>query len=257
MKNFENKNENSRKRKFLKKMKNTLFQIFSKIFIFGNFHSCAWDEPLHLVSVALLGHQQFMVSQQSKVVKLFLSFLCCFPFISLRTENSDSLRDLERELLDLKHLPIILFLSSYICSEFTIHYSRKGYQEEFSRVCKDSRDLRDKLKAQGLEIANFLHEMCNFLSMIRGSISVIKVKLVGIEVLRQLEILESCSEIILQHINKTIDGVKLKEDKLELNPSGADVYKLIDRVWSLAAMKIRQKQLKGELYMAKNLPRYI
>ncbi len=203
-------------------------------------------ESLYMVSMTLFGHQQFIISQQSKLLKLLLSFLCCFPFFILRTEDSR----------DLKDLPFLLFLSSYMCSEFIVHSTRD--KEEISRVFKkENQDLKDKLKAQDLEIANFLHEMRNFLNIIRGSISMIKIKFVGIEVLRQLEILDSCSDIILQHINKTIDGVKLKEDKLELKPSWTDFYQLIDRVWSLAAIRIRQKQLKGELYMAKNVPRHL
>jgi CheY-like chemotaxis protein/signal transduction histidine kinase len=58
-------------------------------------------------------------------------------------------------------------------------------------------------------------------------------------------------------INNVLDVAKINAEKLELHYSPGNFLKLIEKVWSVSTLKMKQKDLHGELYISQTFPKYV
>ena len=66
-----------------------------------------------------------------------------------------------------------------------------------------------------------------------------------------------CGDVILGLMNNVLDVAKINAEKLELSIQPVSFYILIEKVWSVSAIKMREKGLKGHLNLSGNLPQYL
>jgi len=120
-----------------------------------------------------------------------------------------------------------------------------------------NKDLKAALKARELFIASASHEFRNPLNSMIGNIELAQMESVNPEVIKLLDTGKICGEVLLAMINNVLDVAKINAEKLELHYLPGNFLRLIEKVWSVSTLKMKQKDLYGELYISQSFPKYI
>ena len=120
-------------------------------------------------------------------------------------------------------------------------------------------NLEEALKSKDQMLTGISHELRNPLNSLLGYIDLVLEDKVGIAKEHQdkLKISILCGNILLSLINDLLDASKFAADKLELNNDNSNLFNLLDKIWKINYLKIKQKNLRAELYVAKSCPKYI
>ena len=161
-----------------------------------------------------------------------------FEDISMRYE--DTSHDLQRSNINVQNL-------------------MKDLEEKDKELTKCQLNLKNELKSKDHMLAKISHELRNSLNILYGNIDLIlndKVKIPK-EHIERLEISRLCGYMFMNSINNLIDASKIAADTLYLNNNGTDFFELLDTIWKINCLKIKQKNLKAELFICKKCPKYI
>jgi len=248
------------------------------------FHARKDMNALKILGVAFICHQQYFLSLKDVMLRrlfVILSFFSCtaliFSFSHCSAFDFDAENDIT--IANFKYLVVFLMLPNYVCAKYLIDayekllYLNKEIKSKFENcpspidsydqtlaitsLEKEIKDLKTDIQARELFIASFSHEIRNSLNAVLGNIELLKLEITNTKWLKQLETCQTCGEVMLDQINDVLDMAKINAEKLELNPVPDDVFKIIERMWNISIIRIKQKGLRGELYITNNFPRYL
>jgi len=122
---------------------------------------------------------------------------------------------------------------------------------------KTNKDLNEALRGRELFIAGASHELRNPLNAMIGNIELVRLELKDPKLISMLDTCKVCGEVLLALINNVLDVTKISAEKLELHYVPDNFLRLLEKVWNISTLKIKQKNIKGELIVAHNFPKYI
>jgi len=120
-----------------------------------------------------------------------------------------------------------------------------------------NKELNTAIKTRELFIAGVSHEFRNPLNSMMGNIELLSLEIKDPKWKEMLNTCKICGDVLLGLINNILDVAKINAEKLELSVQPVNFYRLIEKAWSVLAIKIREKGLKGHLYLSANLPQYL
>ena len=241
-------------------------------------------EALKMIGITFVGHQQFFLFLEDHALKkilltinfmvlMFLSAnLCQYAHFSFQQEDS---------ITNSRYLWMLLFFPNLVCfscfikqyketSKITEEIStepektNKLDQHKFSEVLndlsfyeKENKTLKADVQTRELFFASFSHELRNSLNAIIGNIDLLKLEISNEKWLKQLDICKYCGEVMMEQINDVLDMTKINANKIEFNNTPENFLKVIEHIWNIAAIRIQQKNLRGELYITNNFPKYL
>ena len=112
------------------------------------------------------------------------------------------------------------------------------------------------LEQQKTFIFSFSHELRNPINSLLGNLQLV---LQGGEAFspktkEMLNTAKVCGELLLHNINNVLDTGKNEIGRLEINPVPTPLNELFQRTWAIYSELFRQKKLKGQLKIEKDLP---
>jgi len=122
---------------------------------------------------------------------------------------------------------------------------------------KTNQDLQEAAQARELFIASVSHELRNPLNCLIGNIELLRLEIKNEKWLKALESCKISSEVLLGHINNVLDVAKINAEKLEIHYLPGNFYRLVEKVWKISALTLKQKNLKGEVRISNKFPKYI
>ena len=135
--------------------------------------------------------------------------------------------------------------------------ANKKLENTLSLLETTNEGLSEAIKSRELFIASFSHELRNPLNSLLGNIELLTMDVKDKKWLNMLDTCKVCGEVLLGLINNVLDVAKINAEKVELNYQSTNIYALLERVWIVSTISIRQKGLKGYLYISNNLPKYV
>jgi len=122
---------------------------------------------------------------------------------------------------------------------------------------KTNKELNEAIKTRELFIASVSHEFRNPLNSMLGNIELLSMDVNDSKLLKMLDTCKICGEVLLGLINNVLDVAKINAEMLELNYQPTNFYRLLGKIWSVCSIKMRQKGLKGQLFISKDFPKYV
>jgi len=120
-----------------------------------------------------------------------------------------------------------------------------------------NKELNAAIKTRELFIAGVSHEFRNPLNSMLGNIALLSLEIKDPKWKEMLNTCKICGDVLLGMINNILDVAKINAEKLELSIQPINFYKFIEKIWSISAIKIREKGLKGHLSISGDLPQYL
>jgi len=120
-----------------------------------------------------------------------------------------------------------------------------------------NKELNAAIKTRELFIAGVSHEFRNPLNSLLGNIELLSLEIKNPKWKEMLATCKICGDVLLGLMNNILDVAKINAEKLELSIQSVNFYRLIETVWNVSAIKMREKGLKGQLSLAGNLPQYL
>jgi len=248
--------------------------------IYGFFSLCfyCWRdfESLKIIVIAFLSHQQFFLTLTTAQFRRFYG-MGSFLLFTILTFNFSKGSEYDFEEFDFsfkfsKYIIILLYLPNYLCSSYINQASQRTFQssgktqtnkftlkykERIDFLEKENLTLKNELQARELFIASFSHEIRNSLNALIGSIELLRLGNLDEKGLKQLDVCKVIGEVMLDQVNNVLDVAKINADRLELNYTTEDFLKVIEKMWNISIIRIKQKGLRAELYISSRFPRYI
>jgi len=244
------------------------------------------EECLNAIGVALMHHNLLFLFPDSNVLKIIYVFVSLFllkltqinPFCLTPDHDYSNLSVMIKNFYYIWPLIYIVnhVSSMYLVGAFQkamrdnkqierkINEMNKKLQETneqlskaLSTLEKTNQELQDTIKARELFIAGASHELRNPLNAMIGNIELVLLETTEPKLISMLETCKICGEVLLAFINNILDMAKINAEKLELHYTPINFLKLIEKVWSISTLKIKQKGLRGELFVAHDFPKYI
>ena len=162
--------------------------------------------------------------------------------------------------------PVIFLFHHYGAQNLTTSYrlaliGNMDIQHELKNTLtlleKTNEDLKGALQSRELFIASVSHELRNPLNCMIGNIELLRLDIKNEKWLKALDTCKLCSEVLLGQINNVLDVAKINAEKLELHLLPGNFHRLIEKVWTISSIPIKQKKLKGEIRISKDFPKYI
>jgi len=120
-----------------------------------------------------------------------------------------------------------------------------------------NKELNAAIKTRELFIAGVSHEFRNPLTSMMGNIELLSLEIKDEKWQEMLNTCKICGDVILGLMNNVLDVAKINAEKLELSIQPVNFHTLIEKVWNVSAIKMREKGLKGHLSLSGNLPQYL
>jgi len=115
--------------------------------------------------------------------------------------------------------------------------------------------LEGALDQQRTFILSFSHELRNPINSLLGNLQlVLQGETLSGKATEMINIAKVCGEILLHNINNVLDTGKQEIGKLEVNPVLTQLPEMFQRTWSIYSELLKQKKLKSQLKIEKDLP---
>ena len=115
--------------------------------------------------------------------------------------------------------------------------------------------LKRSLEIKDVYHASMIHELRNPLNAILGSIGLLKYSTtLSKEDMETLNIASVSGEILITLINNALDGAKIEENKLEVDPKINDLVEILTKSVSLYSFKAKEKNIDISLKVGRNMP---
>jgi signal transduction histidine kinase/DNA-binding response OmpR family regulator len=161
--------------------------------------------------------------------------------------DNDKLIELNRQLAESN--------AKYEKAVTLLEIAKKDLAEYNTRLEKANKILEDASKSKDLLLASVSHEFRNPLNSLMGNLDLLYDEITDPKCKEMLEITKNCGEVLLNLINNVLDVAKIAAEKLALTVLPTNTYKFIEKVWRISAINIRQKCLKGQIYVSNDIPR--
>jgi len=142
-------------------------------------------------------------------------------------------------------------------SNLELNEMNQKLKNTLSLLEEKNKELNEAIKTRELFIAGVSHEFRNPLNSMMGNIELLSLEIKDPKWKEMLNTCKICGDVLLGLINNVLDVAKINAEKLELSFHSINFYRLIEKAWSVSAVKIREKGLKGHLFLADNLPQYL
>jgi len=244
------------------------------------------DEHLKAVGVALMHHNLFFLFPDNVILKFFYIFFSLGVLKSSETRVFSIMEDGELDTIEsmLKNFyltwPLIYIVnhasSIYLVRAFqqamrhnksienklkeaniALQETNAKLQEAMTLLEHTNSELKDALKARELFIASVSHELRNPLNSMIGNIELLRLEISDDKLIKMLETCKICGEVLLGLISNVLDVAKINAEKLEINYLPGNFMKLMEKVWGISTLRMKQKGLQGELYVSNNFPKYL
>jgi len=228
-------------------------------------------EPLTLMGLVLVNQHMFFLFPESKFLNRIYIPIVVVLFRLMQNElvESLSLWD-ERFEISIKSLccswPIIFLLHHYGAKNLTTSYRlaliknmeiQKELKDTLTLLEKANKELQGAVQARELFIASVSHEFRNPLNCLIGNIELLRLDIKNEKWLKALDTCKTCGEVLLGQINNVLDVAKINAEKLELHNLPTNFHKLVEKVWKISTISLKQKKLNGMLRISSNFPKYI
>jgi signal transduction histidine kinase len=244
------------------------------------------ENALKVIGLAFVQHNHSFMMYNNKILKpicIIVSLVIVYQaqnHLVVMIEDNDIPRILD-VIKRLQYAWIPLYLFNQFCAmHFAKNYAKaleqtkeaylgveKSNEElnEMNQKLKNTlsllevknKELNEAIKTRELFIAGVSHEFRNPLNSMMGNIELLSLDIKDPKWKEMLNTCKICGDVLLGLINNVLDVAKINAEKLELSFHSINFYRLIENAWSVSAVKIREKGLKGHLFLADNLPQYV
>jgi len=244
------------------------------------------ENTLRIIGQALVQHNHSFMIYNNKVFKP----VCIIMSLIIVNSAQNHLQGLIQDnnipaILDIVHRlqyswgPLYIF-NQFCAMHFAKNYARvlkqteetyKDLEKTNEELCEvnqkmkntmslleeKNKELNAAIKTRELFIAGVSHEFRNPLNSMMGNIELLSLEIKDPKWKEMLNTCKICGDVLLGLINNILDVAKINAEKLELNFQPVNFYRLIEKVWSVSAIKIREKGLRGHLAISGDLPQYL
>lgn len=138
-----------------------------------------------------------------------------------------------------------------VCTDVT----EKRQVTENLRKAKEAAEAVSKSKSEFL--ANMSHEIRTPLNGILGMINLTLQSELTKDQRENLNIANSCADLLLSVINDILDYSKIEAGKMTIDSIEFDFYKLLDNTFKAHLFRVREKNLKYKYQIEKDIPRFL
>ena len=118
----------------------------------------------------------------------------------------------------------------------------------------NNEELKQNLHNKDDYSLSVTHELRNPLNILLGNIEIALMKIEESSARVCLQTAKVSGEMLLFLINNLLDFGKLQTQNLEIIPVPVDTQKFFEKMWSATKHLIQHKNLKGKIYVSKNIP---
>ena len=244
------------------------------------------EDSLRIIGITLTHHTQTLLLPSSNILKIFMLTMSILLVNNAQGNLSEMIQDgdlgmIEHTIKSLQYTWPLLFLVNQISA----FYLTKECYGAFNESCdaqkqlkltnqelkdanvklkatlklleKTNKELSEAVKSRELFIASVSHEFRNPLNSLLGNIELLMLDVKNSKWLEMLETSKICGGVLLELVNNILDVAKINAEKVELNYLPTNVYSLIEKVWSISTIKMREKFLRGYLSISSNLPKHL
>jgi len=131
----------------------------------------------------------------------------------------------------------------------------KDLERRTAELTEAKSALEKAIDQQKTFIFSFSHELRNPINSLLGNLQLaLQGEKLSTKAAEMVNIAKICGELLLHNINNVLDTGKHDLGKLEVNPVPTQVHELFQRTWSIYSELLRQKRLKSQLRIEKELP---
>jgi len=241
---------------------------------------------LKVIGLAFIQHNQSFLMYDRKLIKIVFIVASYLIVSQTQTHLSTLLQqnEFEKIIANIKGLQYIwcpLYLYNQLCAfQFTKIYLKivekrnKAYKDleksnndlsimnerlksALALLEEKNKELNEALHNRELFIASVSHEFRNPLNSMIGNLELLCLDIKDSKWREMLSTCKICCDVLLGMINNVLDVAKINAEKLELHTQPTNIYKVIEKIWSVSSVKIKEKGLSGTLYFPKNFPQCI
>jgi len=244
------------------------------------------ENSLKIIGLALVQHNHSFMIYKNRIFKpvtIIISLVIVFyaqNHLAVMIEDNDIVKILDTiKRLQYGWGPLYLF-NQFCAMHFAENYAKalEETKETYKNLEKTNQELNEMnnklkvtlslleeknkelnaaIKTRELFIAGVSHEFRNPLNSMMGNIELLSLEIKDAKWKEMLNTCKVCGDVLLGLMNNILDVAKINAEKLELSILPVNFYRLIEKVWSVSAIKIREKGLKGHLSLSGNLPQFL
>jgi len=248
--------------------------------------SWKYQNLLKVIGLALIQHNHSFLVHDNRFFKPIVIFISWFIIHNSQTKLSNLIEQNEiNKLIEIvkgiQNAWPSLYLFNQLCS---MHFAKlyckildhtketnKRLERTNADLCKineklkstlslleqKNQELADAVRTRELFIASVSHEFRNPLNSMLGNIEILSLEVKDPKWKEMLETCKFSGDALLGLINNVLDVAKINAERLELNYQSVNFSRLIEKVWTASAIKMRAKGLKGNLYIPPDVPPFI
>lgn len=158
-------------------------------------------------------------------------------------QQNQELKYLNNELLESK--------------ERTLRYSEE-LKHTVQKLETSNKALEQAVNAKRNFITKVSDELRNPINSIIGNLELLEdAQFEDKGVREKLVSIKWSADLLLQMANNIIDASKIQLGAIEINKKKSSVQKMCESLWALNCQKLKQKRVRGQLYLSKNVPKYL
>ena len=133
--------------------------------------------------------------------------------------------------------------------------SAEKLKQTVSKLETSNKALEQALNAKKSFITKVSDELRNPINSIIGNLELLEDQQANPFTHEKLVSIKWSTDLLLQMTNNIIDASKLQNGTIEINKRSTSTSKMFERLWAMNFQKMRQKALRGLLYLSRDVPR--